>query len=49
LTNKEIGERLFISTRTASTHVASILAKLDIGSRREIPDIAKRLGVGGAA
>ena len=48
LTNKEIGERLFISPRTASTHVASILAKLDVRSRRDIPTVAKRLGVWGA-
>jgi len=45
LTNKEIGERLYISPRTASTHVASILAKLEVSSRRDIPTVAKRLGV----
>jgi predicted ATPase/DNA-binding CsgD family transcriptional regulator len=45
LSNKEIGERLFISPRTASTHVASILAKLEVRSRRDIPTVAKRLGV----
>jgi predicted ATPase/DNA-binding CsgD family transcriptional regulator len=45
LTNKEIGDRLFISPRTASTHVASILAKLEVSSRRDIPTVAKRLGV----
>jgi DNA-binding CsgD family transcriptional regulator len=45
LSNKEIGERLFISPRTASTHVASILAKLEISSRRDIPAVANRLGV----
>jgi predicted ATPase/DNA-binding CsgD family transcriptional regulator len=48
LTNKEIGERLFISPRTASTHVASILAKLEVRSRRDIPAVAKRPGVWGA-
>jgi non-specific serine/threonine protein kinase len=45
LSNKEIGDRLFISPRTASTHVASILAKLEVNSRRDIPTVAKRLGV----
>jgi DNA-binding NarL/FixJ family response regulator len=32
-TNREIGERLFISERTARTHVQNILDKLDVSTR----------------
>ena len=39
LTNSEIAERLFISTRTAESHVAAILAKLGASDRK---DAAKR-------
>lgn len=35
LSNKQIGERLVISTKTASVHVSNILAKLAVGSRLE--------------
>jgi DNA-binding CsgD family transcriptional regulator len=42
LTNQEIADRLFISARTAQTHVASILAKLDAGSRAAAAAIAVR-------
>lgn len=35
LSNKQIGERLVISTKTASVHVSNILAKLAVGSRTE--------------
>ncbi len=33
MSNQEIAEALFISTRTAANHVSNILAKLDLGSR----------------
>jgi DNA-binding CsgD family transcriptional regulator len=33
--DREIAERLFISSRTASKHVGNILAKLEVGSRGE--------------
>ena len=33
MSNREIGERLFISERTARTHVQNILAKLDVSTR----------------
>lgn len=36
LTNREIGDRLFVSARTLSTHVSHILGKLDVASRRQV-------------
>lgn len=35
LSNRQIGQRLVISTKTASVHVSNILAKLGVGSRGE--------------
>jgi DNA-binding NarL/FixJ family response regulator len=35
LTNAEIAERLYVSTRTAEHHVEAILTKLGVTSRRE--------------
>ncbi|SDD22635.1 ATP-binding protein [Actinokineospora iranica] len=36
LTNQEIADKLVIARRTAETHVANILAKLDAGNRAQI-------------
>jgi DNA-binding NarL/FixJ family response regulator len=44
LSNRQIGERLFISTKTASVHVSNILAKLGVDSRGEAAALAHRLG-----
>ena len=44
-TNREIGEHLFMAPKTASVHVARILAKLDVSSRVEAATAAQRLGV----
>ncbi|MDF8266130.1 helix-turn-helix transcriptional regulator [Luteipulveratus flavus] len=46
-TNREIGEELFISTKTASVHVSNILRKLDVSGRQEAARVAYRLGVRG--
>jgi DNA-binding CsgD family transcriptional regulator len=40
LGNREIGERLFLSARTIETHVASLMRKLDAGSRAELRQAA---------
>jgi DNA-binding CsgD family transcriptional regulator/tetratricopeptide (TPR) repeat protein len=42
--NSQIGDRLFISRKTASVHVSNILAKLGVSTRIEAAAIAHRLG-----
>jgi len=44
-TNREIGERLYMSEKTASVHVSHILAKLDATSRAQAAAVASRLGL----
>ena len=45
LTNVQIGERLFISTKTAGHHVSSILGKLHLQNRSEAAGYALRASV----
>ena len=45
LSNRDVGQRLFISTKTASVHVSNILAKLGARSRTEAVSIARRRGL----
>jgi DNA-binding NarL/FixJ family response regulator len=42
-TNREIGERLFISQKTVGVHVGNILAKLGASGRVEAAMVAIRL------
>jgi predicted ATPase/DNA-binding CsgD family transcriptional regulator len=42
LTDQEIADRLFVSPRTASSHVSSLLGKLQAANRREAAAIAVR-------
>jgi DNA-binding CsgD family transcriptional regulator len=44
-TNRQIGEELFISEKTASVHVSRILAKLGVAGRGEAAAVAHRLGL----
>ncbi|MBD9703714.1 AAA family ATPase [Streptomyces sp. ID01-12c] len=44
-TNRQIGEELFITGKTASVHVSNILAKLGAASRTEAVAIAYRQGL----
>ncbi|WP_318656280.1 helix-turn-helix transcriptional regulator [Spongiactinospora rosea] len=45
LSNREIGEELFISVKTVSVHVSNILAKLGAATRGEAAATAHRLGL----
>jgi DNA-binding CsgD family transcriptional regulator/tetratricopeptide (TPR) repeat protein len=44
LSDKEIGERLFISAKTAGHHVSAVLAKLEVTSRQEAAMMAVQAG-----
>jgi DNA-binding CsgD family transcriptional regulator len=44
-TNAEIADRLYLSTRTVDHHVAAVLMKLGVPSRREAGVEARRLGL----
>jgi DNA-binding CsgD family transcriptional regulator len=48
-TNREIGERLFISQKTVGVHVGNILSKLGVSGRVEAAAVAIRLGLSGDA
>jgi DNA-binding CsgD family transcriptional regulator len=45
LTNRQIGEQLFISGKTASVHVTNILRKLGVKSRVQAITLAHQLGL----
>lgn len=45
MTNREIGEALFISESTAGVHVSNLMAKLGVGSRTEAAALAYRAGL----
>jgi DNA-binding CsgD family transcriptional regulator len=44
-TNRQIGEELYVSEKTASVHVSNILRKLDVTSRVEAAAVAQRIGM----
>ena len=45
LSNAEIAARLSLSAKTVEHHVSALLAKLEVGSRRQAATVAHRLGV----
>ena len=44
-TNRQIGDDLFVSDKTASVHVSNILRKLGVNSRVDAAAVAQRLGI----
>jgi DNA-binding NarL/FixJ family response regulator len=47
LTNREIGEALYMAEKTASVHVSRILGKLGVRSRTQAATLALRAGLVG--
>ena len=47
LSNPEIARRLFLSPKTVEHHVAAMLDKLGVRSRRDVASAARRLGIAG--
>jgi DNA-binding CsgD family transcriptional regulator len=45
MSNREIGERLFVSENTVKTHSSRVFSKLNARRRTEAVDIARREGV----
>jgi DNA-binding CsgD family transcriptional regulator len=45
-TNRQIGEALYVSEKTASVHVSNIIRKLGVSTRVEAAAVAQRLGLG---
>ena len=45
--NRQVGDALFISAKTASVHVSNILAKLGVTNRGEAAAVAHRLRLTG--
>ena len=45
LTNAEIGDRLFISAKTASVHVSNVMRKLGVTNRRQVARAARECGL----
>ena len=44
-TNRQIGDQLYVSDKTASVHVSNILRKLGVNSRVDAAAVAQRLGI----
>ena len=37
MTNREIAQRLFVTSKTIETHLRHVFQKLDVGGRSELP------------
>lgn len=45
LSNQQIAERLFVSLNTIKTHTSNLFLKMEVGSRTQAIEMAKRLGL----
>jgi DNA-binding CsgD family transcriptional regulator len=41
-TNREIAQTLFVTEKTVETHLGRAFRKLDVSSRRQLPDVLAR-------